>query len=138
MTNKPFKPGAKETKSLSTTSQRHEIRQRFESFKAANSTDVAYYRRVVREAPARAIDMLLYKDMQRHEAEMRVVDKQMPMAKEFYDAQDADVQARIDSRLKHVQPYYRDKAFVDSVMREIDRESRRILDSPKPSQETEE
>ena len=75
--------------------------------------------------------MLLYKDMQRHESEMRLVEKQLPQAKAFYDAQTPEVQARIDQRLEGTQPFYKDKAFVGEVLREMNRKNRQILTSPK-------
>jgi len=108
-----------------------EVQKRLDAYKNANSSDVAYYTRVVSEAPGRAVDMLLHKDMQRHESEMRLVEKQMPQAKAFYDAQTPEVQARIDGRLEGVQPYYKDKAFVGEVLREMNRKNRQILTSPK-------
>lgn len=107
-----------------------EVQKRLDAYKAANENDVAYYSRVVKEAPERARDMLLYKDMQRHEADMRLVEKQLPQAKQFYDAQTPDVKARIDRQLKDVQPYYKDKAFVGEVLREMNRKNRQILTSP--------
>lgn len=108
-----------------------EIQKRLDAFKAANPADVSYYTRVVTEAPGRAVDMLLYKDMQRHDTDMRLVEKQMPQAKAFYDAQASDVKARIDERLQNVQPYYKDKAFVGEVLREMNRQNRQKLTSPK-------
>ncbi|MBX3738945.1 MAG: hypothetical protein KF715_19790 [Candidatus Didemnitutus sp.] len=108
-----------------------EIQKRLDAFKEANRHDVEYYSRVVKEAPARAVDMLLYKDMQRHESEMRLVEKQLPQAKEFYDQQPAAVKKRIDERLENVQPYYKDKAFVGEVLREMNRKNRQILTTPK-------
>ena len=87
---------------------------------------------VVGEAPGRAVDMLLYKDMQRHESAMRLVERQIPQAKAFYDAQSPEVQARIDQRLEEVQPYYKEKAFVGEVLREMNRKNRQILTAPKP------
>lgn len=107
-----------------------EIQKRLDAYKEANANDVSYYTRVVKEAPERARDMLLYKDMQRHEADMRLVEKQLPQAKQFYDAQTPEVKARIDGQLKDVQPYYKDKAFVGEVLREMNRKNRQILTSP--------
>ena len=108
-----------------------EVQKRLEAYKAANENDVGYYTRVVQEAPDRARDMLLYKDMQRHESDMRLVEKQLPQAKAFYDEQTPEVKARIDDQLKEVQPYYKDKAFVGEVLREMNRKNRQILTSPK-------
>jgi hypothetical protein len=107
-----------------------EVEKRLEAYKGANAIEVEYYGRVVKEAPDRARDMLLYKDMQKHESEMRLVEKQLPQAKEFYDSQSPEVQARIDQRLNNVRPYYRDKAFVGEVLREMNRKNRQILTKP--------
>lgn len=109
-----------------------EVQKRLDAYKTANSGDVEYYTRVVKEAPDRARDMLLYKDMQRHEADMRLIEKQLPQAKTFYDAQAPEVKSRIDQRLEGVEPYYKDKAFVGEVLREMNRKNRQILTSPKP------
>ena len=107
-----------------------EVQKRLDAYKSANENDVGYYTRVVNEAPERARDMLLYKDMQRHESDMRLVEKQLPQAKAFYDDQTPEIKARIDSQLKDVQPYYKDKAFVGEVLREMNRKNRKILTTP--------
>ena len=108
-----------------------EIQKRLDAYKVANASDAAYFSRVVKEAPDRAVDMLLYKDMQRHESEMRLVEKQLPQAKAFYDAQTPEVKARIDERLEGTKPYYQDKAFVGEVLREMNRKNRQMLTAPK-------
>jgi hypothetical protein len=108
-----------------------EVQKRLDAYKTANAGDVTYYTRVVAEAPGRAVDMLLHKDMQRHESEMRLIEKQIPQAKAFYDAQTPEIQARIDKQLAGVDPYYKDKAFVGEVLREMNRKNRQILTSPK-------
>ncbi|OAM90404.1 hypothetical protein OH491_01585 [Termitidicoccus mucosus] len=109
-----------------------EVQKRLDAYKVANAGDVEYYTRVVREAPERARDMLLYKDMQRHETDMRLIEKQLPQAKAFYNAQPQEVKSRIDQRLEGVQPYYKDKAFVGEVLREMNRQNRQMLTGPKP------
>jgi hypothetical protein len=108
-----------------------EIQTRLDAYKKANEGEVAYYRRVIKEAPDRAVDMLLYKDMQRHEADMRLVAKQLPQAQEFYDKQAPEVKKRIDQRLTEVSPYYKDKAFVGEVLREMGRQNRMVLTGPR-------
>ncbi len=107
-----------------------EVQKRLDAYKAANENDVGYYTRVVKEAPERARDMLLYKDMQRHEGEMRLIEKQLPQAREFYNAQNPEVKERIDAQLQNVQPYYKEKAFVSEVLREMNRKNRQILTNP--------
>ena len=108
-----------------------EVKKRIEEHKAANPQDVAYYTRLVREYPERAIETLLYKDVQKHENDMRLIHKQLPQAKEFYAAQTPEGKARIDRDLEGVQPYYKDKAFVSAVLREKDRQARRELAAPR-------
>ena len=108
-----------------------EIQKRLDAYKVANASDAAYFTRVLKEAPDRAVDMLLYKDMQRHESEMRLVEKQLPQAKAFYDAQTPEVKARIDERLEGTKPYYQDKVLVGEVLREMNRKNRQMLTAPK-------
>ena len=104
-----------------------EVQKRLDAYKAANGNDVAYYTRVVKEAPERARDMLLYKDMQRHEADMRLVEKQLPQAKAFYDAQTPAVQQRIDARKA------KDFAAADQIRKALAAEGVEIMDGPSGS-----
>ncbi len=110
-----------------------EVKKRIDDYKAANPDDVTYYTRLVKEHPERAIDALFYKDLQRHENEMRLVNKQLPQARAFYNAQAPEAKARIDADLHGVEPFYRDKAFVSAALREKDRQARREFASPAPS-----
>jgi hypothetical protein len=107
-----------------------EVKKRIDAHKKANPEDVVYYTRLVREHPERAIETFLYKDMQKHESEMRLIAKQLPQAKAFYDAQEPAAKARIDRELEGVQPYYKDKVFVTAVLRESDRQTRRQFTNP--------
>lgn len=107
-----------------------EVKKKIEAHKAARPNDVTYYSRLVREYPERAIDTLILKDVQKHDSEMRLIEKQLPQAKAFYDAQPANVRERIDENLKEIPDYYRDKAFVSEVLREKDRQARRELLNP--------
>ena len=107
-----------------------EVKKRIEAHKAANPDDVVYYTRLVKEYPERAIETLLYKDVQRHESEMRLIQKQLPQAKAFYHAQTPDARARIDQDIEHVHPYNKDKAFVNAALREKDRQARREFTNP--------
>lgn len=107
-----------------------EVQKRLDAHKAANAADVAYYQRVVKEAPGRAVDMLLYKDMQRHESEMRLIQKQLPQARAFYEQQTPEAKARIDRELAGASPYYADKVFVNAVLRESGRQMRVQLTNP--------
>jgi hypothetical protein len=43
------------------------------------------------------------------------------------------VRARIDQRLEEVNPYYRDRAFVTEVLREMSRQNRQVLTTPRPA-----
>ena len=107
-----------------------EVKKKIEAHKAANPDDAVYYARLVHERPDRAIDTLIYRDQQRHESEMRLIEKQLPQAQTFYHAQTPEAKARIDADLDGVQPYYKDKAFVNAALRERDRQARREFATP--------
>lgn len=109
-----------------------EIEKRLNAFIEANKSDHEYYSRLVAEKPDYAVRVLMLKDLRRHESDMRLVEKQLPQAKEFFDKQSPQVQERINERLKSVNPYYGDKAFVGEVLREMNRQNRQQLATPKP------
>ena len=107
-----------------------EVKKKIEAHKKANPDDVLYYSRLVREYPERAIETFLYRDQQKHESEMRLIEKQLPQARAFYSAQAPEAKARIDRDLEGVSPYYKDKAFVNAALREKDRQTRREFANP--------
>lgn len=107
-----------------------EVKKKIEAHKRANPDDVTYYTRLVKEYPERAIETFLYRDMQKHESDMKLIQKQMPQARAFYDAQTPEAKARIDRDLEGVNPYMKDKAFVNAVLRESDRQTRREFANP--------
>jgi hypothetical protein len=107
-----------------------EVKKKIEAHKKANPADVVYYTRLVKEYPERAIETFLYRDVQKHENEMRLIQKQLPQAKTFYDAQSPEAKARIDRDLEGVNPYIKDKAFVQAALREKDRQARREFANP--------
>jgi hypothetical protein len=82
------------------------------------------------EAFERAIETFLYRDQQKHENEMRLIQKQLPQAQAFYSAQTGEAKARIDRDLEGVNPYFKDKAFVNAALREKDRQTRREFANP--------
>ena len=92
-----------------------EVKKKIETHKKANPDDVTYYTRLVKENPERAIETFLYRDQQKHESEMRLIMKQLPQASAFYQAQTAEAKARIDRDLEGVNPYFKDKAFVNAA-----------------------
>ena len=107
-----------------------EVKKKIEAHKKANPDDVTYYTRLVKENPERAIETFLYRDQQKHESEMRLIQKQLPQARAFYNDQTADAKARIDRDLDGVNPYLKDKAFVSAALREKDRQARREFANP--------
>ena len=113
-----------------------EVKAKIEAHKLANPNDAAYYARLVKEHPQRAVDTLVYRDVQKHESEMRLIARQLPQAKAFYDAQSPEAKARIDRDLEGVSPYYKDKTFVQAALREKDRQARREFSSPAPTPAT--
>ena len=60
-----------------------EVKKKIEAHKKANPDDVTYYTRLVKENPERAIETFLYRDQQKHENEMRLIEKQLPQARAF-------------------------------------------------------
>ena len=107
-----------------------EVKKKIEAHKKANPDDVLYYTRLVREHPERAIETFLYRDQQKHESEMRLIEKQLPQARAFYNTQTTEAKARIDRDLDGVNPYFKDKAFVNAALREKDRQTRREFANP--------
>jgi len=110
-----------------------EVKAKIDAHKKANPNDAAYYSRLVKEHPERAIDTLVYRDVQKHESEMRLISRQLPQAKAFYDAQSPEAKARIDRDLEGVSPYYKDKTFVQAALREKDRQARKEFSNPAPT-----
>ena len=84
----------------------------------------------MKEHPERAIETFLYRDQQKHENEMRLIQKQLPQAQAFYSAETGEAKARIDRDLEGVNPYFKDKAFVNAALREKDRQTRREVANP--------
>ena len=107
-----------------------EVKKKIEAHKKANPDDVTYYTRLVKEHPERAIETFLYRDQQKHESEMRLIEKQLPQARTFYNAQTPEAKARIDRDLEGINPYFKDKAFVNAALREKDRQARREFANP--------
>lgn len=103
-----------------------EIQQRLATYKNAKPLDVAYYTRVVREAPARAVDMLLYKDMLRDDEGLLLIEQALPELLKTYDTLDQEIRARIDERVGRVGPHQKNKTFVNEILREVGRISRRM------------
>ncbi|WP_043588408.1 hypothetical protein [Geminisphaera colitermitum] len=65
---------------------------------------------------------------------MRLVEKQLPAARKFYQEQPEEIRKRIDQRLADVNPYYKDRAFVNEVVNEMNFQNRRKLITPSPAQ----
>ena len=107
-----------------------EVKKKIEAHKKANPDDVVYYTRLVKENPERAIETFLYRDQQKHESEMRLIQKQLPQAHAFYNAQTPEAKARSDRDLEGLSPYFKDKAFVNAALREKDRQTRKEFANP--------
>lgn len=102
-----------------------DIQRRLAAYKDAKPLDVAYYTRVAREAPARAVDMLLFKDMRRDEDGMQLIEEAMPEFTNIYSILDERARARIDERVRQSGPYQKAKIFATEVLREVGRTMRR-------------
>ena len=113
-----------------------DVEKRLNPYIEANKEAMERYTKLVKENPERAIETFLYRDQQKHESEMRLIEKQLPQARTFYNAQTADAKARIDRDLEGVNPYFKDKAFVNAALREKDRQTRREFANPATSPAT--
>jgi hypothetical protein len=107
------------------------VDQKIDAHIAARPRDFDYYTNLVKDNPDRAVRLLIWKDQKKHESDMKVVLKQLPGAREFYDKQAPEIKLRIDEKLKGVNPYFQDKAFVGEVLREMDRQNRQALAAPR-------
>lgn len=102
-----------------------EVKEKIAAYKKENPDDLLYYSRLVREHPERAIDTFILHRVQKHETDMKLIMKQLPAAQAFYASQSPETKARVDADLQGVSPYYKDRAFVQAVFREKDRQTRR-------------
>lgn len=102
-----------------------DIQQRLIAYKKVKPLDVAYYVRVVREAPARAVDLLLHKDMLRDEEGTQLVAETMPELTNLYAALEQNARTRIDERVRQAGPCQKGRIFANEVLREVGRVNRR-------------
>jgi len=103
------------------------INKKIDAHIAAFPKDFAYYTKLVKENPERAVRKLIQKDQTKFESDMKLVAKQMPAAKEWLEQQPVEVRQRIDRALEGVNPYLHDKAFVGEVLREMGTQNRKAL-----------
>ena len=106
-----------------------DIDRRLDGFMQANDKMTEYYAKLVKENPDRAVRAFMLTKMFKHEAQLRVTERQAPQAKEWLDQQEPSIKQRIMDRLQKINPFYREKALV----REIAREKTRIDFTPKQS-----
>ena len=115
----PETPGAKPDSTGPRPPRNNEdVERRLNPYIAANPAAMEHYAKLVKEDPARAVRTLMLKDLQTHETEMRLIAKQLPAAKDWYATQTPAVQEQIDRRIAAADPYYKDRAFVQAVVRE--------------------
>jgi hypothetical protein len=95
-----------------------EIDRRLDGFLQANSKLTEYYTTLVKEHPDRAVRAFMLTKMFRHEAELRVIVRQAPQAKEWLEQQSPEVKQRVAERLEKINPFYREKAAVRVISQE--------------------
>ena len=95
-----------------------EIDRRLDGFMQANTKLTEYYSTLVKEHPERAVRAFMLTKMFRHEAELRVISRQAPQAKEWLDQQSPEVKQRVAERLEKINPFYREKAAVRVISQE--------------------
>jgi hypothetical protein len=95
-----------------------EVDRRLDGFMQANNKLTEYYTNLVKEHPERAVRAFMLGKMFKHEAELRVVARQAPQAKEWLEQQSPEVKQRVAERLEKVSPFYREKAAVRVIAQE--------------------
>jgi len=95
-----------------------EIDRSLDGFMQANTKLTDYYTNLVKQNPDRAIRAFMLTKMFRHEAELRVVTRQAPQAKEWLEQQSPEVKQRVAERLDKISPFYREKAAVRVISQE--------------------
>ncbi len=106
-----------------------EVDRRLDVFMQANDKMTEAYSKLVKESPDRAIRVLMLGKMFKHEAQLRVTERQAPQAKEWLDQQEPTIKQKIMDKLQKINPFYREKVLVQ----EIAREKTRIDFTPRPS-----
>jgi hypothetical protein len=106
-----------------------EIDRRLDGFMQANTKLTDYYTSLVKEHPERAVRAFMLTKMFRHEAELRVVTRQAPQAKEWLEQQSPEVKQRVAERLEKINPFYREKAAI----RVIAQEKAKLDFTPRPA-----
>ena len=76
-----------------------EIDRRLDGFMTANDKMTEYYTKLVKENPERAVRAFMLGKMFKHEAQLRVTERQAPQAKEWLDQQEPGIKQRIMDRL---------------------------------------
>lgn len=80
------------------------VKARIAAYKEANPQDVIYYTRLVNEHPQRAVDSLILKDINRNDNIMRRMTRQIQVARNYFEKQSPENQARIEADLASNEP----------------------------------
>ena len=95
-----------------------EVNNRLDGFIQANPKMHEYYSGLVKQHPERATRAFMLTKMFRHEAELRVIARQAPQAKEWLEQQSPEVKQRVAERIEKINPFYREKAAVRVISQE--------------------
>ncbi len=93
-----------------------EVDKRLTEFMAVNERSTDYYRKLVNEDPEWAVRSLMLPRMLKHEREMKLVERQMPQVKQWVEKTPGMLE-RILEKIQNVNPFYREKAFVNEAKR---------------------
>lgn len=123
-----IKPKATETQPMAKPAEaqqnvrtiKPEINERLNQFIEANPQLAERDQRLVREDPEWAARTLTLHRMFRHEDQMRLVERRKPMVEEWVK-ETPGMMERIMQRVQKVNPFYREKAFVNEAMRQHSR-----------------
>ena len=92
------------------------VDQKLTTFMADNPKATEYYRTLVKDDPERAVRTIMLAKLNKYEDQMRLVEKQMPLVKQWVD-QTPGMREKIEAKIKDVNPIYREIAFVNEAMR---------------------
>ncbi len=97
-----------------------EVDLRLDKFMEANPDLVKSYRELVKEDPERTVRKLALNKMFRHEDIMEGITKQMPQV-QLWVNQTPGMREIIEEKIRDVNPYYRERAFVSEAKRQKNR-----------------
>ncbi len=96
---------------------RPEVDARLTAFMKENSRSTEFADYMVKRHPDRAVRALMLDKMFKHEAQMAIVQREAPQAKEWLEQQTPTLKDWIKQKLQDVNPFYREKTELNLIKR---------------------